>query len=284
MAHVASKNSLVVFLGFLAILLISGWYMGRNWFQDDLADSPTANQSQDIAMTDLKFLTAKEVLARLERNESVLLMDIRTPESYALEHIVDAVSVPTATLTTFSPGSDQFVIVISHEEVPNETLKNIHQLFTERKFQFAFLQGTLTDWRYAGGTTISVGDPESPFDYSKIIFIESEQVLPLTQELVSPLFLDVRDAAAYKKSHLPGAINIPLDDMEKRRSDIPRQKSLFVYGVNEFESYQGGVRLFDLGFFGARVIRGGFATWQEKKLPIESDSGTSSPSTSTPTL
>ena len=276
MPQTTAKNSLAVVFGFLAILAIGGWYIGRNWFETQEEERVLKEgQELEIPLTDLKFFTAKEVLARLSRQENILLIDIRPKTSYDVEHIVDAISVPVTTLTNFAPGSNQLLIIIGNEELPNDTLKSIHYLFTERKFQFAFLQGTLADWRYAGGSTISSGDPESPFDYSKVIFINNDQVLPLTQELVSPLFLDVRSESLYKKSHLPGAINIPLDEMERRRNDIPRQKSLFVYGSNDFESYQGGVRLFDLGFFGARVIRGGFDLWQEKKLPTESETSQS---------
>ncbi len=267
----SQHRSLAVLLGFLAILGVGGWYIGRHWFQKDTSEDQSSSPTAEVALTDLRFFSAKEVLARLSRKEDILLLDVRTKEDYDLEHIVDAISLPAATLSAFTPGSNQLVVIIGNSEIPNETLKGIHLLFTERKFQFGFLQGTFADWRYAGGNTISSGNPESSFDYSKVIFIENDQVLPLAQELVSPLFLDVRSESLFKTSHLPGAINIPLDQMERRRADIPRQKSIFVYGANDFESYQGGVRLFDLGFFGARVIRGGFAAWQEKKLPTETE-------------
>ncbi len=276
------KNRRVVLIGFLAILAVVAWYVGRTWYEKHQdADAQPSEAGDEINLTDLKFLSPKEVLVRLDRKENILLIDIRPRESYDLEHIVDAVSVPATTLNTFTPGSGQLVIVISGPELPNDILKGVHLLFKERKFQFAFLQGSIVDWRLAGGSTISSGDPDSSLDYSKVIFIENDQVLSLAESLVSPLFLDVRSQEAYAQSHLPGAINIPLSELEKRRADIPRQKSLFVYGNNDYTSYQGGVRLFDLGFFGARVIRGGYELWVEKNLPIETPektpSGTSTP-------
>lgn len=264
------KNRRVVLIGFLAILAVVAWYAGRTWY-DKHRDTETlaTEPSDEVNLTDLKFLAPKEVLARLDRKENILLIDIRPRESYNIEHIVDAVSIPATTLNTFTPGSGQLVIIISGPELPNDILRGVHLLFKERKFQFAFLQGSIVDWRLAGGSTISSGDPDSSLDYSKVIFIENDQVLPLAESLVSPLFLDVRSVESYAQSHLPGAINIPLSELEKQRTEIPRQKSIFVYGNNDYTSYQGGVRLFDLGFFGARVIRGGYELWVEKKLPIE---------------
>lgn len=272
MAVLPQKNGTVLLIGFLAILGIVVWYFGRAWFDGRARDATTEEhqtETSGVDMTELKFLSPKEVLARLDRKEELLLIDIRPKESYDIEHVVDAVSMPVATLNIFTPGTSQLVIVIAGPEIPNEVLKSVHLLFTDRSFKFAFLQGSTTDWRLAGGTTLSSGDPESSIDYSKVIFIESTAVLPLTETLVSPLFLDVRSESLYRKSHLPGAVNIPLSELERRRSDIPRQKSIFVYGSNDFESYQGGVRLFDLGFFGTRAIRGGFTSWEENKLPIE---------------
>ena len=136
-----------------------------------------------------------------------------------------------------------------------------------RNYTFAFLEGTITDWKFAGGTTISTGDPDSSLDYTKVIFITPEEVMRIVDTLADPFFIDVRSATDFQKSHIPGSINLPLAEFERRRSEIPQGKSIFVYGANDYESYQGGVRLFDLGFLGSRAIRGGFTLWQEQKLP-----------------
>ena len=133
------KNRRVVLIGFLAILVVIAWYVGRAWYdKHHEANIQQDETSDEIKLTDLKFLYPKEVLARLDRKENILFIDIRPRESYDLEHIVDAVSVPATTLNTFTPGSDQLVIVISGPELPNDILKGVHLLFKERKFQFAF--------------------------------------------------------------------------------------------------------------------------------------------------
>ncbi len=271
LAHNNRGRGRVVFIGFLLIIGVAFWYGGKLWYdryQEKEEEAAIKEQTvSDTALTDLRFLTPKEVLARRERQEDMLFVDIRSKEEFDTEHVVDAVSVPVTLLNTFSAHSGQLVIVVSGPAIPNQTLKGIHELFTERKYTFAFLQGSIVDWKLAGGTTISSGDPASLFDYSKVIFINPDQVPTIAQELSTVFFLDVREESAFEKEHLPGAINIPLSDLERRRSDIPKGASIFVYGENDYESYQGGVRLFDLNFFGARVIRGGFTAWKEKGLP-----------------
>lgn len=263
-----------VLIGLLLILAIIVWYGGNfvytHWIHTATQGNDKAT-SNDVDLTDLRFMTAKEVLSRLDRKENILFLDIRPKESFDFKHAVDAVSIPVVLLNSFSSNPGQLIIVISGPDIPNVTLKGVHDLFMNRKFTFAFLQNGLPGWEAAGGLTVSSGDPSSIIDYSKVIFVNPEQVPPLREKLVDPLFIDVRDNAAFTTSHIPDAINIPLSELEKRRSEIPRSRSILIYGNNDYESYQGGVRLFDFGYFGARVIRGGFLAWQEKKLPIVSN-------------
>jgi len=265
----------ILLTGFMLIIGVVAWYFGRHWYanwrEEEAAGKAAIEAATDVALTELRFITPKEVLARLEREENMLLIDIRQKEDFNLEHVVDSLSIPVTTINSFSSLQGQLVIVITGSEIPNETLKGIHEFFTERRYTFAFLEGTLNEWKAAGGTTISTGDPTSIFDYSKVIFISPDQVSATAIELSDPLFLDVRSEEVFKKEHIPGAINIPLSDLERRRAEIPRGKSVFIYGENDYESYQGGVRLFDLNLFGARVIRGGFGAWKEKQLPTTTE-------------
>ncbi len=45
----------------------------------------------------------------------------------------------------------------------------------------------------------------------------------------SALFLDVRDAGTYGSSHIKGAINIPLDQLANRMSELPRDRWIITY-------------------------------------------------------
>jgi rhodanese-related sulfurtransferase len=43
------------------------------------------------------------------------------------------------------------------------------------------------------------------------------------------ILLDVRPAAEYQNGHLPGAISIPLDELERRLDELPRNRRIVVY-------------------------------------------------------
>jgi rhodanese-related sulfurtransferase len=46
--------------------------------------------------------------------------------------------------------------------------------------------------------------------------------------------IDVRPRSEYETAHFPGAISIPLADLEERYSEIPAEKSVVVYCRGEF--------------------------------------------------
>ena len=43
------------------------------------------------------------------------------------------------------------------------------------------------------------------------------------------VLVDVRSVADYDKEHIPGAISIPSDNIEKRWNELPTDKIVFVY-------------------------------------------------------
>ncbi len=43
------------------------------------------------------------------------------------------------------------------------------------------------------------------------------------------VFVDVRSAAAYADSHIPGAISIPLDELERRLDEFKRDQWIITY-------------------------------------------------------
>ena len=51
----------------------------------------------------------------------------------------------------------------------------------------------------------------------------------MDQKLPTLLVVDVRDKASYDKEHIPGAINIPLQELLGRLRDIPKEKTVVCY-------------------------------------------------------
>lgn len=82
--------------------------------------------------------------------------------------------------------------------------------------------------------------------------------------------LDVRPAQEFGAGHLPGAVNIPIDVLAKRLSDLPKRKEIVAYcrGPYCLMAYDAVALLRKKGFK-ARRLQAGMPEWRLARLPVE---------------
>ena len=82
--------------------------------------------------------------------------------------------------------------------------------------------------------------------------------------------LDVRPAEEFAAGHLPGAINIPLAELEQRLGDLDPKQEVVAYcrGPYCVLSYDAVARLRDRGF-AARRLQDGYPEWKLAGLPTD---------------
>lgn len=82
--------------------------------------------------------------------------------------------------------------------------------------------------------------------------------------------LDVRPAEEYEAAHIPGAISVPLQELEKRISELPQDKEFVAYcrGPLCVMSIEAVNILMEHGLAATRWEEG-VADWVAKGLPIE---------------
>ena len=82
--------------------------------------------------------------------------------------------------------------------------------------------------------------------------------------------LDVRPQAEYQTSHLPGALSIPLDELERRLSELPHGKTIVAYCRGPY-CVLADEALGLLAMRGWKVARleEGVAEWQAAGLALE---------------
>ena len=86
--------------------------------------------------------------------------------------------------------------------------------------------------------------------------------------------LDVRPPAEYDAGHIPGAVSIPLEDLERRLSDVPRDQPIVAYCRGPYCVLAvEAVELLRNRGFTARRLEDGFPEWREDGLPVEASQG-----------
>jgi NADPH-dependent 2,4-dienoyl-CoA reductase/sulfur reductase-like enzyme/rhodanese-related sulfurtransferase len=74
------------------------------------------------------------------------------------------------------------------------------------------------------------------------------------------LVVDVRDPMEYKRDHVDGALNLPLDEIRDRLEELPRDRPIWTYCFVGQRSYYAARALSQYGFK-VRNISGGFKTY-----------------------
>ncbi len=84
--------------------------------------------------------------------------------------------------------------------------------------------------------------------------------------------LDVRPPEEFAAGHLPGAVNIPLKELEQRIQELPQHQEIVAYcrGPYCVLAYEAVAQLRKQGF-SARRMEDGFPEWRLAGLPVEAD-------------
>ncbi|MHA2296330.1 MAG: Nif3-like dinuclear metal center hexameric protein [Candidatus Hodarchaeales archaeon] len=88
------------------------------------------------------------------------------------------------------------------------------------------------------------------------------------------ILLDVRASDDYRNDHIPGAVSLPLIELECRGFQLPQNKSIIVYSQNKKDqlSTQAALELKNLGYQDVQELEGGIDRWrgintfEDKKL------------------
>lgn len=87
----------------------------------------------------------------------------------------------------------------------------------------------------------------------------------------SVTLLDVRSHEEYALGHLPGAINMPLEELEQRLAELPREQEIIAYCRGPWCVLSGGaVTALRKRGFKVRRLNSGFPDWQAAGLRVES--------------
>ncbi len=89
------------------------------------------------------------------------------------------------------------------------------------------------------------------------------------QSIEQYLFVDVRTRLEYQKSHIPGAISLPLHQLTSTRiRQLPDDKPIICICLSAHRSKPATRKLIKAGF-DTRELQGGMLAWWKLELPTE---------------
>jgi len=95
----------------------------------------------------------------------------------------------------------------------------------------------------------------------------------VAEELASadpPLLLDIRNPREWATKHIEGSVNVPLNHLQERIAEIPRDRRIAVHCAGGYRSSIAASILHQYGITNLIEMAGGVAAWDAAKLPVVS--------------
>ena len=87
----------------------------------------------------------------------------------------------------------------------------------------------------------------------------------------APLVLDIRNPREWATKHIGGSVNIPLNHLQERMAEIPRNRRIAVHCAGGYRSAIAASILHQYGITNLIEMAGGLAAWEGAKLPVVSE-------------
>lgn len=91
----------------------------------------------------------------------------------------------------------------------------------------------------------------------------------LAQPATAPYVLDVRTPEEFAAGHVPGAVNIPLQEFGARFAEVPKDRDVVLYCRSGARSANAEALLRREGYGRTEQLEGSMLAWLDAKLPVE---------------
>ena len=99
--------------------------------------------------------------------------------------------------------------------------------------------------------------------------IAPEELAERSASSKPPVIIDVRTAQEYAGGHIPGALNIPYDEVADRISEVDAPHGVALYCLVGPRARRGEAALLGAGYGQVLHLEGGLSAWEAAGLPVE---------------
>lgn len=206
-----------------------------------------------------RALAPQEAMRLIEQGH--VLVDLRDPAEYARGHARGALNIPVGQLASRAgqlPQPDMPLLLMGEEPDVGRAVLALARIGYDRVA--GFVEGGIAAWRAAGLPTARLG----------LRNVVPHTIARLLGEGCSGglLLLDVREPWEWMQGHLPGAMHIPLGDLERRAGEVDPTRPVVVYCKGGVRSQQAAMFLAQRGHEAVYNLAGGLEAWRAAGLPI----------------
>jgi hydroxyacylglutathione hydrolase len=195
----------------------------------------------------------------LLQSPRALLLDLRSPLAFSSAFIPGSINLPgfewPDLLETAGLVGDRSIYLLSDSAQVIEHATKHFDGFNDMQIAGCFPSEAVAEW------TASHGAPGT---------IEQITADTLAVRLAAwkTVVVDIRDAAAFRRAHIPDAIRLPLNNLTGALAGLPFETSLsLVCDIGAACSFAASL-LWNAGYQELAIVKGGFAAYVEQGLPL----------------
>ncbi len=229
-----------------------------NYFSYDAMLNRKEHTTLSDSMANLKPLELKTVLSLIDDKEAQLV-DARLPSDYADAHMNKSLSVELE--GKFATWAGTFLDPLKPIVIIADAGTEVEAGLRLGRIGFDLVAGYLE-----GGMRALAEAPKFVGNFERLSSGELERRI---SESKAPLVLDVRTPGEYASGHIPGAINIPLNEIRERAGELRRDQEVIATCRTGSRSCTAVSILRMQGFTNVGDQRGGFVNWNNGSRAIE---------------
>lgn len=191
---------------------------------------------------------------------NAMVIDTRTADAYATEHIPGTLNIPlNKSFSTWAgwlvPYDADVHLIADDEHAVARAVRELAMIGLDRVASW-FTSAVVDEWQDAG---LPIGTIANTSVSAAVPRVARGEVT----------VIDVRNRSEYEAGHIPGALHIPVGYLSERLEEIPRDKPLVLQCQGGGRSAIATSVLQRLGVTGAMNLAGGIVAWQRASGPME---------------
>ncbi len=193
-------------------------------------------------------------------DEGAQILDVREASEYAKGHLAGSINIGLGGQYATWAGTvlDRFkpIVIVAEPGREQEAALRLGRI------GFDHVKGYLK------------GGMEALADRPDLVWPTERISAPMVaDELAStdpPLLLDIRNPREWATKHIEGSVNVPLNHLQERIGEIPRDRRVAVHCAGGYRSSIAASILHQHGVTHLVEMAGGLAAWEAAKLPVVS--------------
>jgi hydroxyacylglutathione hydrolase len=186
------------------------------------------------------------------------ILDVREPAEYAKGHLAGSLNIGLggqyATWAGTVLDRSRPIVIIAEPGREREAATRLGRI------GFDHVSGYLE-----GGMEALAGRPDLVWPTERVSAGMVDQELAGSD---APFLLDVRTPREWAAKHIVGSVNIPLNHLQERIAEIPRDRPIAVHCAGGYRSSLAASILYQYGITRLTEMAGGMAAWEAAQLPV----------------